>query len=181
MDYPQQVKWHGGGSVSVTASKNSNTISRSGTITVKTASGLTKTVSISQAKADLVPTITTAQNTIEVPNSTNLTTQTFTCNIQNAEEVRAEYTVPTGLMANGVHRVKLSNDSSVNITWTNDTTIGNQSGDWVDLGVSGSFNLEVQGRFGSSGSILQALQVTMTVRSGTNQAAETFQIMRTQQ
>ena len=41
----------GGGSVNVTASSNSNTHSRSGTITVKTASGLTKMVSVSQAAA----------------------------------------------------------------------------------------------------------------------------------
>lgn len=172
----------GEGSVSVSASSNSSTTStRSGSLTVKTTSGITKTVSITQAKADLVPTITTTQDSINVPSTTNLTTQTFTCNIQNAEEVGATYTVPTGVMANGVHRVKLSNDSSVNITWTNDTTIGNQSGDWVDLGVSGSFNLEVRGRFGSSGLQLTGLLVTMTVRSGSNTANKTFYINRTQQ
>ena len=40
-----------GGSVSVTASSNIETTSRSGTITVRTASGLTKTVSVSQAES----------------------------------------------------------------------------------------------------------------------------------
>ena len=45
----------GGGSVKVTASRNSTTSERSGSLTVKTASGLTKSVSISQEK---VPTRT---------------------------------------------------------------------------------------------------------------------------
>lgn len=99
----------------------------------------------------------------------------------NAEEVRAAYSVPTSLMGNGVHRVKLSQGSVVNITWTNDTTIGNQSGDYVALIASGSFDLEVQGRFGSSGLQLTVLSVTMTVRSGSNTANETFYINRTQQ
>ena len=39
----------GGSSVSVTAANNTSTSARSGTLTVKTASGLTKTVSLSQA------------------------------------------------------------------------------------------------------------------------------------
>lgn len=99
----------------------------------------------------------------------------------NAEEVRAAYTVPTGLKANGVHRVKLSQGSVVDITWTNDTTIGNQSGDYVALIVSGTFDLEVQGRFGSSGLQLTTLLVTMTVRSGSNTANKTFYINRAQQ
>ena len=171
----------GGGSVSVSASSNRHTSTRSGSLTVKTTSGITKTVSISQAKAVLVPTITTTQDSINVPSTTNLTTQTFTCNIMNAEEVRAAYTVPTGLMANGVHRVKLSQGSVVDITWTNDTTIGNQSGDYVALIVRGTFDLEVQGRFGSSGLQLATLLVTMTVRSGSNTANKTFYINRAQQ
>lgn len=41
----------GGGQVKVTASANSTTSERSGSLTIKTASGLTKSVSISQAKA----------------------------------------------------------------------------------------------------------------------------------
>lgn len=41
----------GGGSVSVTASTNIETSSRSGTITVRTASGMTKAVSVSQAES----------------------------------------------------------------------------------------------------------------------------------
>lgn len=41
----------GGGSVNVTAASNSSTSTRSGTLTIKTASGLTKSVSISQEKA----------------------------------------------------------------------------------------------------------------------------------
>ena len=40
----------GGGSVQVTASQNTGSSTRSGTLTIKTASGLTKTVSISQQK-----------------------------------------------------------------------------------------------------------------------------------
>lgn len=39
----------GGGQVNVTASKNTGSSSRSGTLTVKTTSGLTKTVSLSQS------------------------------------------------------------------------------------------------------------------------------------
>lgn len=38
----------GGGSVNVTASRNTGSSARSGTLTIKTASGLTKTVSVSQ-------------------------------------------------------------------------------------------------------------------------------------
>ena len=41
----------GGGSVKVTASNNSGSSTRSGSLNVKTASGLTKSVSLSQAKA----------------------------------------------------------------------------------------------------------------------------------
>lgn len=50
-----RIPWlrHGGGSVKVTASQNTNSSVRSRSITVKTASGLTKSVSLSQAAANL--------------------------------------------------------------------------------------------------------------------------------
>ena len=48
MDYPREGKRHGGGSVSVRASRNTASNPRIGVITIKTTSGLTKTVPVSQ-------------------------------------------------------------------------------------------------------------------------------------
>ena len=48
MGDPRQVLRHGGGSVKVTASENTASSSRSGSLTIRTASGLTKSVSVSQ-------------------------------------------------------------------------------------------------------------------------------------
>ena len=48
MDYPREGKRHGGGSVSVKASRNTSSNPRIGVVTIKTASGLTKTVPVSQ-------------------------------------------------------------------------------------------------------------------------------------
>lgn len=50
MGDPRQVLRNGGGSVKVTASTNTVAASRSGSLTIKTASGLTKSVSLYQQK-----------------------------------------------------------------------------------------------------------------------------------
>lgn len=53
MDNTLEELRYWGGSVQVTASQNTGSSARSGTLTIKTASGLTKTVSLSQAAANL--------------------------------------------------------------------------------------------------------------------------------
>lgn len=71
----------GGGSVQVTASQNTGNSARSGTLTVKTASGLTKTVSVSQETKPNAVTFSSSQFN-QTFSSSSAGTVTFTSNFK---------------------------------------------------------------------------------------------------
>lgn len=88
----------GGGSVNVTASSNTTSGSRSGSITVQTTSGLTKTVSISQAKKPYAVTFS-SEDFSKTFDSASSGTVTFTANF------KANWSMETG---NGLRAIASS-------------------------------------------------------------------------